>query len=261
MSTRPSSNYTLNTDITTLTSFEFNRPFEQDNENVISKLLQRVKSSFSTSNTTTNSSPTSSNTTNSSESLESGSLNTPPPAPNSKTLNSNTTSILLPDKENKGDTKPAPPVVTTESSFGNTPPEPDINGQNHTNLNGNGNNDSIIVKNGISSQHQNIGSYDPRHSLQFNAKDVSDTRSIRSVQTTASVGNSYSISKVIRRLRGEGVNKDYWMADDTCRECYDCKATFTMVRRKHHCRICGNYQNLCIYNSYFLFFTSTKMLL
>src|SRR2546422_350573 len=99
----------------------------------------------------------------------------------------------------------------------------------------------MLAANGINSQYyQNNGRYDPGHSIQYNAfksKDVSDTRSIRSVQTTASVG----FSKVIRRLRGEGVNKDYWMADDTCRECYDCKSTFTIVRRKHHCRICGTY--------------------
>ena len=29
------------------------------------------------------------------------------------------------------------------------------------------------------------------------------------------------------------------MDDDLCKECYDCKSTFTTWRRKHHCRICG----------------------
>lgn len=48
-----------------------------------------------------------------------------------------------------------------------------------------------------------------------------------------------SVTKIIRRLRGEGLSKTYWMADETCKECYDCKSVFTTWRRKHHCRICG----------------------
>ncbi|GBB85059.1 hypothetical protein RclHR1_11630001 [Rhizophagus clarus] len=221
MSTWPSGN-ALDTDVATLTSFEFERPFEQDNENVISKLFQRVKSSFSTSSTNSVSAPSS--TTNSSEISENSSLNIPQTS-NFIPLNSK---VPLPDKENKG-LESAPSVVSLESASGNTPPEPEISAQEHTNINGNGNN---ITGN---AQHQNN---DGHYLLQHRTKDVSDTRSISSVQTIASVGNSY-YSKVIRRLRGEGVNKDYWMADDTCRECYDCKATFTMLRRKHHCRICG----------------------
>ncbi|KAK9762782.1 Mitochondrial distribution and morphology protein 12, partial [Basidiobolus ranarum] len=53
------------------------------------------------------------------------------------------------------------------------------------------------------------------------------------------VTNKSSFSNIIRRLRGEGINKDYWMQDDHCKECYECKAPFTTFRRKHHCRICG----------------------
>ncbi|KAJ9108263.1 hypothetical protein QFC19_002511 [Naganishia cerealis] len=48
-----------------------------------------------------------------------------------------------------------------------------------------------------------------------------------------------SVTKIIRRLRGEGLSKNYWMADENCKECYDCKSLFTTWRRKHHCRICG----------------------
>ncbi|KAF8624210.1 hypothetical protein AX15_005976 [Amanita polypyramis BW_CC] len=63
-----------------------------------------------------------------------------------------------------------------------------------------------------------------------------DTRSIR---TSASLHRSASVSKVIRRLRGEGLSRHYWMDDENCKECYDCKSKFTTWRRKHHCRICG----------------------
>lgn len=33
-----------------------------------------------------------------------------------------------------------------------------------------------------------------------------------------------SVSRIIRRLRGEGLSKHYWMADEHCKECYDCKS-------------------------------------
>ncbi|KAG9085391.1 1-phosphatidylinositol-3-phosphate 5-kinase, partial [Ceratobasidium sp. UAMH 11750] len=61
----------------------------------------------------------------------------------------------------------------------------------------------------------------------------------RSVRTTASNRRGVSVSKVIRRLRGEGLSRDYWMDDEHCKECYDCKSIFTTWRRKHHCRVCG----------------------
>lgn len=63
----------------------------------------------------------------------------------------------------------------------------------------------------------------------------------RSIKTSTSVGHkkNASVSKVIRRLRGEGLSRDYWMDDESCKECYDCKSVFTTWRRKHHCRICG----------------------
>ncbi|KAG7452179.1 uncharacterized protein BT62DRAFT_926393 [Guyanagaster necrorhizus] len=61
----------------------------------------------------------------------------------------------------------------------------------------------------------------------------------RSVKTSASLHRSGSVSKVIRRIRGEGLSRDYWMDDENCKECYDCKSVFTAWRRKHHCRICG----------------------
>ncbi|KAF8140661.1 hypothetical protein EV363DRAFT_1427042 [Boletus edulis] len=61
----------------------------------------------------------------------------------------------------------------------------------------------------------------------------------RSIRTSASLNRSASVSKVIRRIRGEGLSRDYWMDDENAKECYDCKSVFTTWRRKHHCRICG----------------------
>ncbi|KAH9858260.1 hypothetical protein C2E23DRAFT_880897 [Lenzites betulinus] len=62
---------------------------------------------------------------------------------------------------------------------------------------------------------------------------------VRSIRTNVSFKRSASVSKVIRRIRGEGLSREYWMDDELCKECYDCKSVFTTWRRKHHCRICG----------------------
>ena len=34
-------------------------------------------------------------------------------------------------------------------------------------------------------------------------------------------------------------NRNFWMPDHLCKVCYNCEEIFTMYRRKHHCRICG----------------------
>ncbi|KAF9570985.1 1-phosphatidylinositol-3-phosphate 5-kinase [Mortierella alpina] len=78
--------------------------------------------------------------------------------------------------------------------------------------------------------HYTLGARDPSYD--------SDARSIRSVSSGHQKGNS--LTKVIRRLRGEGVNRDYWMADENAKECFGCSASFFILRRKHHCRICGH---------------------
>lgn len=33
--------------------------------------------------------------------------------------------------------------------------------------------------------------------------------------------------------------KDFWMPDKFCKVCYGCEDAFTMYRRRHHCRMCG----------------------
>lgn len=34
-------------------------------------------------------------------------------------------------------------------------------------------------------------------------------------------------------------SREYWMPDKLCRTCYECELPFSMFRRKHHCRFCG----------------------
>ncbi|WWC88696.1 uncharacterized protein L201_003609 [Kwoniella dendrophila CBS 6074] len=90
----------------------------------------------------------------------------------------------------------------------------------------------------------NLGNYVPGFPL-----NQDDTKSIKSLNFGNQIGGGggfggfvkkqNSVSKIIRRIRGEGLSKHYWMADESCKECYDCKSIFTAWRRKHHCRICG----------------------
>ncbi|KAK4055651.1 Mitochondrial distribution and morphology protein 12 [Microbotryomycetes sp. JL201] len=75
----------------------------------------------------------------------------------------------------------------------------------------------------------------PGFPLQQDGAD--DGRSVRSMSTTART--SPSVIHVFRKLRGEGLSTDYWIKDESSRECFDCQAVFTAFRRKHHCRICG----------------------
>ncbi|CAG8470457.1 8558_t:CDS:10 [Ambispora gerdemannii] len=225
----------LNLDVKTLTSFDLDKTLEQDNENVVTKLFQRVKNSFSAVSTVT----------------------TPPSRP---------PSALLPDKEKKGfihgGVTLAPPIVSLAPAFGNSPnlliesergaqeTHAFLNSESGGGVNGYGIPENMVQRRpALSSPFSssltlydalaptNNGNSNTLHSY----KDVSDTKSIRSsvIGPVSSVGNTNSLKKVIRRLRGEGLNQIYWMSDDICQECYDCQATFTTFRRKHHCRACG----------------------
>ncbi|CAG8501415.1 14331_t:CDS:10 [Gigaspora rosea] len=216
-SVRLSSN-SLSSDVGTLTSFGY-RPCEEDNENVISKLFQRVRSSFVVS-------PGTSNITNCTDPFENSSTNSsqdPEFEPSRST-----SSLLLPDKDNKGFKTPAPPVISIEPFLGSAPPKLMVESsegvQEHINGTINGINTTNLT-NGINNQQNHQEKFDSTQDTHSIYKDASDTRSIHSIQTTASTSNNsgYSFSKVIRRLRGEGVNKGYWMADDTCKECYECQ--------------------------------------
>lgn len=42
--------------------------------------------------------------------------------------------------------------------------------------------------------------------------------------------------------------KKYWMPDSACKECFQCGLKFTISRRKHHCRVCGQiFCSACCY--------------
>ena len=77
---------------------------------------------------------------------------------------------------------------------------------------------------------------------------LEDARSVTTTRRARSDAGDDSMSTIsmrpsadlwIRRFRGEGLSRKYWMADETAKECRDCLMPFTSLRRKHHCRICG----------------------
>ncbi|KAL9671187.1 hypothetical protein QQ045_008753 [Rhodiola kirilowii] len=41
------------------------------------------------------------------------------------------------------------------------------------------------------------------------------------------------------KTKPPNVSKDFWMPDKSCRHCYECDVQFTIINRRHHCRICG----------------------
>ncbi|KAG5952632.1 hypothetical protein E4U53_000325 [Claviceps sorghi] len=55
---------------------------------------------------------------------------------------------------------------------------------------------------------------------------------------------SDQMSAQLDKMRRQVLSKEFWMKDDTVKECFLCQSPFTAFRRKHHCRTCG-----CIFDS------------
>lgn len=52
------------------------------------------------------------------------------------------------------------------------------------------------------------------------------------------------INAQLDKMRRQVLSKEFWMKDDTVKECFLCQTPFSAFRRKHHCRTCG-----CIFDS------------
>ena len=110
---------------------------------------------------------------------------------------------------------------------------------------------------------------DNRQTLDINEEQLSESdlraRGKTSVSSTNSTGNARTKGAVahsednrkqiedrinlLRRNKAKEHMQRFWMPDSTCTECYSCLRPFTKIRRKHHCRICGNiFCNRCCSN-------------
>jgi len=69
-----------------------------------------------------------------------------------------------------------------------------------------------------------------------------DENSISFSSLQAKAGLNSILKKIRNQFYKSGNDpelKRYWMPDSNSRECYDCSEKFTTIRRKHHCRVCG----------------------
>ncbi len=62
--------------------------------------------------------------------------------------------------------------------------------------------------------------------------------------TTTNEGAPEVVNARLEQMRKQVLSKEFWMADEICKECFHCGDAFTAFRRKHHCRTCG-----CIFDS------------
>ncbi|PQE32619.1 phosphatidylinositol-4-phosphate 5-Kinase protein [Rutstroemia sp. NJR-2017a WRK4] len=78
----------------------------------------------------------------------------------------------------------------------------------------------------------------------FGADEGSSKTRQRIPGTTPSGQGAEVVSARLEQMRKQVLSKEFWMADDICKECFLCGDPFTAFRRKHHCRTCG-----CIFDS------------
>ncbi|OBT82391.1 hypothetical protein VE02_08499 [Pseudogymnoascus sp. 03VT05] len=66
----------------------------------------------------------------------------------------------------------------------------------------------------------------------------------RTPGSTLNEGEPDVVNARLEQMRKQVLSKEFWMADEICKECFLCGDPFTAFRRKHHCRTCG-----CIFDS------------
>lgn len=85
-------------------------------------------------------------------------------------------------------------------------------------------------------RHESFSVDDGRSSMQAGFRYIPGT--------TSTEGDLEAVGARLEQMRKQVLSKEFWMADEICKECFLCGDAFTAFRRKHHCRTCG-----CIFDS------------
>lgn len=58
-------------------------------------------------------------------------------------------------------------------------------------------------------------------------------------KTTTAPQKAEQYSSSLFSLTSDKDDRQHWMPDKLCKQCYACELPFTVFRRRHHCRLCG----------------------
>lgn len=97
------------------------------------------------------------------------------------------------------------------------------------------NQDQERKRSNSSGQSSSLVSYSPRTPVD-NMEDSSNKFSEKVIFKNADIQSTPSSHLQNRKKVND---KKFWMPDKSVNKCYDCQALFTVFKRKHHCRICG----------------------
>lgn len=109
------------------------------------------------------------------------------------------------------------------------------------------------------SNNENIASSQPRKQQVEKKKTEEWEETLWHTETAAQ--SSETFKKPQQPVQSESHNKtildrQHWMPDQLCKLCYSCEAPFTVFRRRHHCRWCGQvFCNSC--SAYFVPYNNT----
>jgi 1-phosphatidylinositol-3-phosphate 5-kinase len=148
-------------------------------------------------------------------------------------------------------------TTTTTVTVGNQKLEQEIESRDDSSDNIEPNNNSTVqfVMPAMTSSSSKRSQEDSRASLDYLLNSsLTKRRSMdsdtQSIATNFSISNSNSLSRMLARLRGHRNDKEFWMSDEQCKECYKCRKPFTLLRRKHHCRTCGKLEHDHLFTMY-----------
>lgn len=88
---------------------------------------------------------------------------------------------------------------------------------------------AIPIRNTVNGSKQHYGDSD----------DSSSSKSASSSMTKSFLFGFYNNQRKNENPTKGILSKQYWMKDDSAKECFTCGKAFTTFRRRHHCRICG----------------------